>query len=276
MCQVLKVSRSAFYEWLNRPLGRRQEQDIIYLAKITEIFNASDATYGHRRIKKQLRKEGFKCSKDRIKRIMRENGLVSVHKVKYKATTNSKHNYPVAPNLLQKDFSAEAPSQKWVGDITYIPTAEGWLYLAAIEDLYHRKVVGWALGSRMTKQLTITALEQAIHRERPKKGLIFHSDRGSQYAAHDYQDKLREHGIRQSMSAKGDCYDNSPMESFFATLKKELIHRRRFKTREQAKIAIISYIETWYNPKRIHSSLGDMSPIEFERYYLLSQGLADS
>ena len=276
MCQVLKVSRSAFYEWLNRPLGRRQEQDIIYLAKITEIFNASDATYGHRRIKKQLRKEGFKCSKDRIKRLMRENGLVSVHKVKYKATTNSKHNYPVAPNLLQKDFSAEAPSQKWVGDITYIPTAEGWLYLAAIEDLYHRKVVGWALGSRMTKQLTITALEQAIHRERPKKGLIFHSDRGSQYAAHDYQDKLREHGIRQSMSAKGDCYDNSPMESFFATLEKELIHRRRFKTREQAKIAIISYIETWYNPKRIHSSPGDMSPIEFERYYLLSQGLAAS
>lgn len=163
-----------------------------------------------------------------------------------------------------------------MGDITYIPTAEGWLYLAAIEDLYHRKVVGWALGSRMTKQLTITALEQAIHRERPKKGLIFHSDRGAQYAAHDYQDKLREHGIRQSMSAKGDCYDNSPMESFFATLKKELIHRRRFKTREQAKIAIISYIETWYNPKRIHSSLGDMSPIEFERYYLLSQWLAAS
>lgn len=205
----------------------------IFVAKITKIFNASDATYGHRRIKKQLRKEGFKCSKDRIKRIMCENGLVSVHKVKYKATTNSKHNYPVAPNLLQKDFSAEAPSQKWVGDITYIPTAEGWLYLAAIEDLHHRKVVGWALGSRMTKQLTITALEQAIHRERPKRGLIFHSDRGSQYAAHDYQDKLREHGIRQSMSAKGDFYDNSPMESFFATLKKELIHRRRFKTREQ-------------------------------------------
>ncbi len=207
---------------------------------------------------------------------MSENGLVSVHKIKYKATTNSKHNYPVAPNLLQKDFSADAPLQKWAGDITYIPTEEGWLYLAAIKDLYHKKVVGWALGSRMTKQLTITALDQAIHRERPKKGLIFRSDRGSQYAAYNYQDKLREYGIRQSMSAKGDCFDNAPMESFFATIKKELIHRRRFRTREQAKIAIINYIETWYNPKRNHSSLGDMSPMEFERYYWFRQGLAAS
>ncbi len=151
---------------------------------------------------------------------MSENGLISVHKIKYKATTNSKHNYPVAPNLLQKDFSADAPSQKWVGDITYIPTEEGWLYLAAIEDLYHKKVVGWALGSRMTKQLTITALDQAIHIERPKKGLIFHSDRGSQYAAYNYQDKLREYGIRQSMSAKGDCFDNALWNPFLLPLKK--------------------------------------------------------
>ncbi|SET15787.1 Integrase core domain-containing protein, partial [Anaerobranca gottschalkii DSM 13577] len=166
-------------------------------------------------------------------------------KTKFKATTNSNHNYPVAPNLLNKDFSTQAKNEKWVGDITYIPTGEGWLYLAAIKDLYNKKIVGWALDSRMTKKLTLDALDQAIKRERPNKGLIFHSDRGSQYAAFDYQDKLRENGIIQSMSAKGDCYDNACMESFFATLKKDLIHRRRFKTREEAKIAIINYIETW-------------------------------
>lgn len=269
----MKVSRSAYYDWLNRPLSRRQEQDIILLKKITKIFNESDSTYGHRRIKKQLKRQGIKCSNQRVKRLMRENGLISVHKVKYKATTNSKHNYPVAPNLLQKDFKAEAPGQKWVGDITYIATEEGWLYLAAVEDLYHRKVVGWALDSRMTKQLILKAIDQAIRRERPEKGLIFHSDRGSQYAAYDYQDKLKDHGIRQSMSAKGDCYDNSPMESFFATLKKELTHRKRFKTREEAKLAIINYIETWYNSRRIHSSLGDMSPMEFERCHRLCQEL---
>ena len=198
---------------------------------------------------------------------MNENGLISVLKTKYKATTNSNHNYPVAPNLLNKNFKAEKVNQKWVGDITYIPTQEGWLYLASIEDLYHKKIVGWALDSRMTKQLTLKAIDQAITREKPAKGLIFHSDRGSQYAAYDYQDKLRAHGIRQSTSAKGDCYDNACMESFFATLKKDLIHRRRFKTREEAKIAIINYIETWYNSKRSHSSLGYMSPMEYERYH---------
>jgi putative transposase len=273
MCQVFKVGRSAYYDWLNRPLSRRQEQDIVLLVEITKIFQESNSTYGHRRVKKQLKKQGIKCSNERVKRLMRGNGLISVHKVKYKATTNSKHNYPVAPNLLKKDFKADAPGQKWVGDITYVATKEGWLYLAAVEDLYHRKVVGWALDSRMTKQLTLRAIDQAIRRERPRKGLIFHSDRGSQYAAYAYQDKLKDHGIRQSMSAKGDCYDNSPMESFFATLKKELTHRKRFRTREEAKLAIIDYIETWYNSRRIHSSLNDMSPMEFEGYYKLSQGL---
>jgi putative transposase len=161
-----------------------------------------------------------------------------------------------------------------VGDITYISTGEGWLYLAAVEDLYQKKIVGWALDSRMTKELTLKAINQAITRERQDKGLIFHSDRGSQYAAYDYQDKLRENGIRQSMSAKGDCYDNACMESFFATLKKELVHRRRFKTREEAKIAIINYIETWYNTKRCHSSLDYMSPKEYELFHRQEQGLA--
>jgi putative transposase len=167
---------------------------------------------------------------------MQENGLISVHKAKFKATTNSNHNYPVAPNLLQKDFTALAPGQKWVGDITYIPTNEGWLYLAAIEDLYHRKVVGWALGARMTKQLTIDALDQALARTDCQPGAIFH-------------------------------YDNACMESFCGTLKKELIYRRRFRTRTEARLAIVNYIETWYNSKRLHSGLGYMSPLEYEMKY---------
>lgn len=267
MCHILKVSRSAYYEWLKRPLSFRQEQDLILLEQITKIFIESDSTYGHRRVKRKLRKQGIRYSNDRIRRLMRENGLISVHKVKFKPTTNSNHNYPIAPNLLKKDFTATAPGQKWVGDITYIPTEEGWLYLAAIEDLFHRKIVGWALGDRMTKQLTINALDQAILRENPKMGLIFHSDKGAQYAAYDYQDMLRDNGIRQSMSAKGNCYDNASMESFFGTLKKELIHRRRFKTRAQARLAIINYIETWYNSKRLHSSLDYMTPTEYEMQY---------
>lgn len=274
MCQTLEVSRSAFYDWQKRPISHSEKQDIKLLADIKEIFDESDGTYGHRRIKRKLKKKGIRASNNRIRRIMRENGLISALKTKFKATTNSNHNYPVAPNLLNKDFTAQAKNEKWVGDITYVATGEGWLYLAAIEDLYHKKIVGWALDSRMTKQLTLNALNQAISHERPAKGLIFHSDRGSQYAAYDYQDKLRYNGIRQSMSAKGDCYDNACMESFFATLKKDLIHRRRFKTREEAKIAIINYIETWYNCKRSHSSLDYMSPMEYELHHSQGKDLA--
>ena len=264
---MFAVSRSAYYNWLSQPETYREKKDKELLCLIKEVFDKSDKTYGHRRIKKALRKKGVKTSNTRVRRLMADNGLICVSKTKYKATTNSKHNYPIAPNLLDKDFSAEQANQKWVGDITYIPTLEGWLYLAAIEDLYHKKVVGWALDSRMTKELTLRAIDQAIVRERPIKGLIFHSDRGSQYAAYDYQNKLRDNGIRQSMSAKGDCYDNACMESFFATLKKELVHRTRYKTREEAKIAIINYIETWYNSERLHSCLDYMSPMEYEKHH---------
>jgi len=273
MCQVLEIGRSTYYEWLNRPISHRELSDRDLIIHIKEIFDESDSTYGHRRIKRQLRKKGIKTSNQRVRRLMKEYGLISVLRSRYKATTNSNHNYPVAPNLLNKDFKAKKINQKWVGDITFIATQEGWLYLAAVEDLYHKKIVGWALDSRMTKQLTISALEMAIKREKPQKGLICHSDRGSQYAAYDYQDKLRENGIRQSMSAKGDCYDNACMESFFATLKKDLVHRRRFKTREEAKLAIINYIETWYNSKRSHSSLDYMSPMEYEKYHRENQSL---
>lgn len=266
MCAVMDVSRSAFYGWLKRPLTRKEQEDWELSGKIKQLFFNSRCTYGHCRIKKELRKNGIKCSNDRIRRLMKKMHLIPVQTRKFKATTNSNHSLPVAPNLLKKDFTADKPFQKWVGDISYIATEEGWLYLAAIIDLYSRKVVGWALGARMTKQLVIDAMNQALRLERPPEGLIFHSDRGSQYASYDYQDLLREHGIRQSMSARGDCYDNACAESFFATLKKELIHRHRFKTRSWAKLAIIEHI-LWYNSERIHSYLDDMSPLEYEQQY---------
>ncbi len=262
----MKVSRSAFYEWLKRPPTRREREDSILAEKVKEVFFDSRRTYGHRRIKKKLRKRGIKCSNDRIRRLMKGMNLVPVQTNKFKATTNSNHTFPVAPNLLKQDFNAEAPCQKWVGDISYIATEEGWLYLAAVIDLFSRKVVGWALGARMTKQLVIDAMNQALRLEKPSNSFIFHSDRGSQYASYDYQDLLRDHCIQQSMSAKGDCYDNACAESFFATLKKELVHRRRFKTRSRAKLEIIDHI-LWYNSERIHSYLDDLSPIEYEQNY---------
>jgi putative transposase len=266
MCQIFDVSRSAFYEWLKRPESSRQKEDSNLLRDINRIYKESYETYGQRRIKLQLNKDGIICSKRRVKRLMNENGIVSRLKKKYKATTNSNHNYPIVPNLLNQDFSANKPNEKWVGDITYIATDE-WLYLASIEDLFSKKVVGWSLGSRITKDLVISALEQATTRAKPDRGLIFHSDRGSQYASYEYQDKLRGRKIKQSMSRKGNCFDNACAESFFATLKKDIIHGKRFKTREEAKLMIIEYVETFYNYKRIHSSLGNMSPIEFEKEY---------
>jgi len=266
MCHVMRVARSCYYEWLNRPLSKQQEEDLVLGEEIKKSFKESRCTYGHRRIKKELRGKGFKTSNDRVRRLMKELNLVPVQARKFKATTNSKHSLPVAPNLLKKNFKADEPCQKYVGDITYIHTDDGWLYLAAVIDLFSRKVVGWALGERMTKQLVINAMNQAINHEKPAEGLIFHSDRGSQYASYDYQGLLRKHGYRQSMSAKGDCYDNACAESFFATIKKECIRLERFKTRSEARLKIVDYI-VWYNAKRRHSYLGNISPLEFEKQY---------
>lgn len=269
MCQILEVSRSAYYEWLNRPLTKREEDDIVLSKMIKEIFNDSRRTYGHRRVKKELRDNGIRTSNDRVRRLMKQLRLIPVQVRKFKATTNSNHSLPVAPNLLKQNFDADAPNQKYVGDITYIHTEEGWLYLATVIDLFSRKVVGWALGDRMTKQLVIDAMNQAVRHWRPSAGLIFHSDRGSQYASFDYQALLRNNGILQSMSAKGDCYDNACAESFFATIKKECIHLRRFKNRNEAKLAIVDYI-VWYNAKRRHSYLGNISPLNFEQEFFLN------
>lgn len=265
MCQVFKVSRSGFYAWLERPKSCREIRNRELLKKILEIFKKSRETYGSPRITRQLKKQGVTCNKNRVARIMRNNHIVAKTKTKFKATTNSKHNYPVAENLLNQNFSADRPGQVWVADITYIATDEGWLYLAAIEDLFGRTIVGWAMDSTMTKELVLRALRQARNRYQPPAGLIHHSDRGSQYASYDYQRALKSYHMVASMSRKGNCYDNACMESFFGTLKRELIGNYRFKTRAEARLAIFEYIEIFYNRIRLHSALGYMSPLEYRQ-----------
>jgi len=231
------------------------------------VHKISRGTYGSPRITRALKKKGIVCGKNRVARLMHDNGITGKTKRKYKATTNSKHNYPVAENLINQNFNIDRPNQIWVADITYIPTDEGWLYLAAIEDLFQRKIVGWAMNSTMTRQLTLDALRQAVKRYRPPAGLIHHSDRGSQYASHEYQQALRDYQFITSMSRKGNCYDNACMESFFGTLKLELIYGNRFKTRAEARQAVFEYIEVFYNRIRLHSSLGYMSPLEYEQAF---------
>lgn len=267
MCMLLGVSRSGYYDWLQRPLSRREKDNETLLKHILKIHGESNETYGSYRMTRALNKKGIRCGKNRVAKIMRKNHIFCRTRRKYKATTYSKHSYPVAPNLLSQDFTVAKPNAIWVGDITYIGTDEGWLYLASVVDLFNRKVVGWAMDSVMPTKLTKSALNMATGRRNPSAGLIFHSDRGVQYASYEYQEHLRQHKMIQSMSAKGDCYDNACAESFFATLKKELIHGRKFKTRAEAKRAVIDYIETWYNSRRLHSTLDYMSPNEFEREY---------
>lgn len=265
MCQILKISRSGYYAWVKRPESLRKKRNSELLEKIKNIYKISRETYGSPRVTHALKNEGIQCGKNHIAKLMKENNIVAKTRKKFKATTNSKHKYPVADNILKQDFTAPKPNQIWVADITYIPTDEGWLYLAAIVDLYNKKVVGWAMDSTMTKQLCIDALKQAIGRQRPSKGLIHHSDRGVQYASKEYQKVLKSNGFKASMSRKGNCYDNACMESFFGTLKTELIYFTRFKTRAEARLAIFEYIEVFYNRIRLHSKLGYKSPEEFEK-----------
>jgi putative transposase len=267
MCNVLGVPRSGYYAWIDRPVSRRDLEDEKLLFHIKQIHKESNGTYGILRMMKALKRRNIHCGKNRVAKVMRKNNIICRTRRKYKATTNSKHNYPVASNLLGQSFYVEAPNTVWVGDITYIGTEQGWLYLAAVEDLFNRKVIGWSMSDAMPTELTTSALEMAVGRRNPSAGLIFHSDRGVQYASYKYQQLLRDKKMIQSMSRKGDCYDNACAESFFATLKKELIHGRKFKTRAEAKQAVFQYIEIWYNSRRLHSSLGYMSPNEFEYKY---------
>lgn len=265
MCRVLKVSRSGYYGWLRRPESRRSQANRFLLWEIKVVHERSRKTYGSPRVTVELHAEGVRCSENRVARLMRLGGIRAKTKRKFKATTDSKHRLPVAPNLLDRQFTVDRPNRVWVSDITYIWTAEGWLYLAGVLDLYSRMVVGWSMNNRVTGELTRDALQQAIGRRHVLPGLLHHSDRGSQYAAGDYQGLLLQHGMICSMSRKGDCYDNAVMESFFATLKRELVLWERFATRDDAKAKIFEYLEVFYNCQRRHSSLGYQSPVEFER-----------
>jgi len=270
MCEVLEVSRSGFYDWLRNPESRRKRDNRALLSAIRIAFEKSRQTYGSPRMTVELNESGVACSENRVARLMCESGIRAVGKRKYRVTTQSKHTYPVAENLLNRQFSADKPNAVWLSDITYIWTSEGWLYLAAVIDVHSRMLVGWSMGRRITAELTLDALHQAINRRNVTPELMHHSDRGSQYAAGEYQKLLRETQMICSMSRKGNCWDNAPMESFFATLKAELVYRERFKTRQEAKTKIFEYIEVFYNRQRRHSTLGNSSPVDFERRKTLS------
>lgn len=266
MCQMLGVSVSGYYAWRQRGPSARQEANEALVEQIGAVHAESDGTYGSPRVHAELAARGIECSKNRVERLMRVHRIQAKQRKRWRPrTTNSKHGLPIAPNVLNREFEAEGPNQKWVTDITYIPTAEGWLYLAAVMDLYSRQIVGWSMGSRLKSQLVKDALKLAVAQRQPDPGLVHHSDRGSQYASADYQVLLTARGMVASMSRKGNCYDNAPMESFFGTLKSERVHHCRYQTRSAARQDIFHYIEVFYNRKRRHSALGYLSPAQFEK-----------
>jgi putative transposase len=273
MCSLLGVSRSGFYKWRRGDLPKRARADARLHVQVKSIFRTHKGRYGAPRIQSELRGKGEKASRRRISRSMREQGLVARRKRAFRVTTDSRHDFPVAPNLLRRNFAAEAPNRVWVGDITAVRTRAGWLYLAVVIDLFSRRVVGWAADTHMRTELVLAALSQAVRLRRPERGLIFHSDRGVQYASREYRDYLGRHGIKQSMSRKGDCWDNAVAESFFSTLKTELLFEELPINPGVARIAIGEYIDGYYNPVRKHSSMGYASPIKWEA--LASQGGAE-
>jgi len=265
MCKVLKVSRSGYYASVVRPESSRARENRRLLVKIKAIHKGSRNTYGSPRVHRKLRAEGETCNRKRVARLMSDADIRAKQKRRFVATTNSKHNLPVAANLLDRQFNAVSPNSVWVSDITYIPTSEGWLYLATVMDLYSRQIVGWSMGDSMERSLVKDALSMAIRKRRPGEGLLHHSDRGSQYASTEYQGMLMRNGITPSMSRKGNCWDNAPMESFFHTLKTELVHHKHYLTRREARRDIFEYIEVFYNRQRLHSSLGYKTPTEYEQ-----------
>lgn len=264
MCDLLGVNRSCYYKWLKASPSQLTRENQVLSNKIKDLFLDSRCTYGSRRLKNALAKMGFNVSRRRISRLMFEMSLSCKTKKKFKATTDSKHKLPIADNLLSRKFNINQPNTHYVGDITYIPTNEGWLYLAVVIDLFSRKVVGWAMENNMKAELVNKALLNAIWQRKPKAGLIWHTDRGSQYASDSHRKILNQHAIKQSMSRKGNCWDNAVSESFFHTLKTELTHHCKFKTREADKAKIFEYIEVFYNRKRMHSANDYLSPEEYE------------
>jgi len=265
MCAVLEVSPSGYYAWRDRPESARHVADRGLAAEIRRIHADNRAVYGSPRVHAALRAEGRRVGVNRVARLMRRHGIQGRHKRRAPRTTDSKHSHPIAPNLVDRQFIAAAPNQVWLADITYVSTGEGWLYLAVVLDMFSRRVVGWAMRETMPQELTIAALQMAITQRRPGPGLVHHSDRGSQYAAHAYRRLLDKNGIRCSMSRKGNCWDNAPMESFFGTMKTELDDNIVFETRQQAKAAIFGFIETFYNRQRLHSAIGYRSPAKWEQ-----------
>lgn len=266
----MEVSRSGYYAWKKRLKSRGRIENEKLLIEIKRLFIEHKETYGSPRMYDALNKVGITCSENRVAKLMRLGKLIAVQRRKFRITTNSNHKYPVAPNLLQRNFIVDKPNKVWVSDITYIWTFEGWLYLASVLDLCSRGVVGTAMDDRITDELTQQALKQALIRRRPSEGLMHHSDRGSQYASNDYRGLLKQHKMVCSMSRKGDCWDNAVAESFFHTLKVELVNRHQFKTKAEAKQVIFKYIEMYYNTKRTHSTLGYLSPVDYEKRLLVS------
>lgn len=264
---MLSIDRSGYYAWLKRKPSKRQELNQILDEKIIHIFKSHHGRYGSPRIKAELYDQSEKCSQNRVARRMRNLGLYAKTKKKFKATTDSSHKLPIFHNVLDRNFLATRPNQKWVGDISYIWTDEGWLYLAVIIDLYSRAVIGWSIQSTMSKNIVCDALMMALWRRGFPKGVLFHSDRGSQYCSDDYQNILSTYELICSMSRKGNCWDNSVAESFFHTIKTELIYNERYNTREMAKQSIFHYIEMYYNRIRRHSAIGLISPEKFENQY---------
>ena len=271
MCRLLKASKAGYYAWRERPSSERSRSDERLLTKVKMIHRTSRETYGSPRVHAQLRREGTRVGKKRVARLMKAAGVVVRIRRRFRVTTTSQHEHPIAPNVLKRRFGIAqvgAVDRCWASDITYIDTLQGWLYLAVILDLRSRRVIGWSMSQSLEERIVLDALRMALAGRQPGRGVLFHSDRGSQYAGAACRRLLRDHGLRSSMSRKGDCWDNAVIESFNATIKTELIYRMKWLTREQARAAIYEYIETWYNARRLHSTLGYVSPIEFEEQEL--------
>jgi putative transposase len=265
MCEQLGVSRSGFYAWKIRPESARQQQEQQLAEEVAKVHQESRGTYGSPRVHAEMRARGRKVSRKRVARLMKKQKLQARKKRRSVRTTDSNHSQPVAPNVLQRDFSPDKPNSTWATDITYVWTSEGWLYLAVVLDLFSRRVVGWSMSQHIDTKLVLGALEMALEGRQPPQGLIHHSDRGSQYASAEYRQALASRGIQCSMSRKGNCWDNAVVESFFSSLKMELVYLTDFTTRHQARSALFEYIEVFYNRRRRHSSLGYLSPMEYER-----------
>jgi len=274
MCRQLDVSSSGYYAWKHRKPSRRARDDEVLVQKIKQVHKESRGTYGSPRVLDDLKEDGFEVGRRRVARLMKENGITGTPPKPFKRTTDSKHDLAIADNVLNREFTVEAPDTAWATDITYVRTWEGWMYLAVVIDLFSRRVVGWSMATHMRTGLVTGALTMALGRRLPRRGMLHHSDRGSQYASHDYRDALRDNGIVCSMSGKGDCWDNAVVESFFATLKKDLIHRRPWPTVREARAAIADYIEVFYNRKRKHSTLGNVSPANYEKQFEQEVALA--